>query len=150
MSSKTKIVVLRSKEIIYTGLFILLGILFVILLLIMFLPDKDTAEPIEPAEVSYVPGVYTTTLILKDQTVDIAVVVDENNINSISIVNLDEAVTTMYPLIEPSLNDIASQIIEKQSLNGITYLEDNRYTTEILLDAIELSLEKAMVTPDSE
>ena len=36
MSSKTKIVVLRSKEIIYTGLFILLGILFVILLLIMF------------------------------------------------------------------------------------------------------------------
>lgn len=148
MSAKTKIVVLRSKEIIYTGLFILLGILFIVLLLIMFLPGKTTGEPINEGEVSYVPGVYTTSLILKDQTVDIAVVVDENNINSISIVNLDEAITTMYPLIEPSLNDIANQIIQKQSLNGITYLEDNRYTTEILLDAIEVSLKKAAVTPE--
>lgn len=148
MSAKTKIVVLRSKEIIYTGLFILLGILFIVLLLIMFLPGKDTGEPINEGEVSYVPGVYTTSLILKDQTVDIAVIVDENNINSISIVNLDEAITTMYPLIEPSLNDIANQILEKQSLNGITYLEDNRYTTEVLLDAIEVSLQKAAVTPE--
>ena len=147
MSSKTKIVVLRSKEIIYTGLFILLGILFVVLLLIMFLPGRDAQTPIEGTEVSYVPGVYTTSLILKDQTVDIAIVVDESTIKNISIVNLDEAITTMYPLIEPTLDDIAGQIIEKQSLNGITYLESNRYTTEILLDAIEISLEKATVTP---
>lgn len=147
MSSKTKIVVLRSKEIIYTGLFILLGILFVVLLLIMFLPGRDAQTPIESTEVSYVPGIYTTSLILKDQTVDIAIVVDENTIKDISIVNLDEAITTMYPLIEPTLDDIAAQILERQSLNGITYLESNRYTTEILLDAIEISLDKATVTP---
>ena len=43
MSSKTKIVVLHLKELIYTGIFALLGILFIILLIIMFIP-KDKKE----------------------------------------------------------------------------------------------------------
>ncbi len=36
MSSKTKIVVLRMKEIIFTAIFVVLGILFISLCLIMF------------------------------------------------------------------------------------------------------------------
>ena len=40
MSSKTKIVVLHVKELIYTGIFVVLGILFLVLLIVMFLPDK--------------------------------------------------------------------------------------------------------------
>ena len=38
MSSKTKIVVLRMKEIIYTAIFVGLGILLITLFLIMFRP----------------------------------------------------------------------------------------------------------------
>ena len=41
MSSKTKIVVLRMKEIIYTAIFIGLGIILVTLLFIMFRPEKE-------------------------------------------------------------------------------------------------------------
>ena len=41
MSSKTKIVVLHMKEIIYTVLFICLGILLVALLTFMFPPEKQ-------------------------------------------------------------------------------------------------------------
>ena len=52
------------------------------------------------------------------------------------LVNLDEAVTTMYPLMEPALNDLASQICTKQSLEDITYSDDNKYTSQVLLDAI--------------
>jgi len=40
MSSKTKIVVLHLKELIYTGIFAVLGILFIILLIIMFVPKN--------------------------------------------------------------------------------------------------------------
>lgn len=40
MSSKTKIMVFHMKELIYTGIFIVLGILFLVLLAIMFLPGK--------------------------------------------------------------------------------------------------------------
>lgn len=144
MSSKTKIVVLHLKELIYTGIFAILGILFIILLIIMFLPrnkDKDTTIP-QPSN-SYMPGVYTTSLVLNDNVVDIEVTVDESNINDIRIVNLDEAVTAMYPLIEPAFEDLVIQICENQSLDGITYADDNKYTSMVLLDAIKTSLQKA-------
>lgn len=151
MSSKTKIVVLHVKELIYTGIFAALGILFIILLIIMFLPkDKEKATETSAATLtqttsnSYVPGVYTTSLILNDNVVEIEVTVDEHNINSIRLVNLDEAVTTMYPLIQPSFEELSNQIIQNQSLEGITYPDDSKYTSMILLDAITNSLEKAL------
>ena len=150
MSSRTKIVVLHVKELIYTGIFAALGILFIILLIIMFLPKEGKAEKqdtmstvTQNAKDTYVPGVYTTSLILNDNVVEIEVTVDEKNINAIRLVNLDEAVTTMYPLIQPSFEDLADQIIKNQSLEGVTYPDDSKYTSMILLDAITSSLEKA-------
>ncbi|MDE7199971.1 MAG: hypothetical protein K2O15_13975, partial [Lachnospiraceae bacterium] len=50
---------------------------------------------------------------------------------------------TMYPLIQPSFEDLADQIIKNQRLEGITYPDDSKYTSMILLDAITTSLEKA-------
>ena len=48
MSSKTKIVVLHMKEIIYTALFAFLGIILIILLAIMFFPGKKETPLSEP------------------------------------------------------------------------------------------------------
>ncbi|MDE5931584.1 MAG: hypothetical protein K2H40_03740 [Lachnospiraceae bacterium] len=148
MSSKTKIVVLHVKELIYTGILAVLGILFIVLLIIMFLPREEKPETVptmtQTTSNTYVPGVYTTSLILNDNVVEIEVTVDERNINSIRLVNLDEAVTTMYPLIQPSFEDLANQIISNQSLDGITYSDDSKYTSMILLNAITASLEKAV------
>lgn len=143
MSSRTKIVVLHLKELLYTGIFLVLGILFIILLVIMFLPDQgDDAQPAQ-TENAYVPGIYTTSIQLGGSTVDIEVVVDANHINSLQLHTLDEAVATMYPLIEPSFDELAQQITANQSLDKITYSDDNRYTSQLLLDAISCSLEKA-------
>ena len=154
MSNKTKIVVLRMKEIIYSGIFALLGILFIVLLIIMFVPDKDEASEEIPnpsvTEATYTPGVYSTTITLGNQTVDIEVMVDANNINSIETVNLSEEVETMFPLVTPALDDLAAQIIATQSLENITYSDDAKYTSLVLLEAIELSLEKAKVKVDTE
>ena len=157
MSSKTKIVVLHLKELIYTGIFVVLGILFIILLVIMFLPgdkentggDAETAPTqTETTEASYIPGVYTTSLELGDHTVDVEVIVDQDYISSIRLVNLEDAITTMYPLIQPSLEALADQIYEKQSLEGITYPDESRYTSMVLLEAIRSALEKASITLD--
>ncbi len=149
MSNKTKIVVLRMKEIVYSGIFALLGILFLVLLIIMFVPNKEekTDEIPTPAvsDAKYIPGIYSTTVSLGSQTVDIEVMVDANNINSIELVNLSEEVETMFPLVEPSLDDLAAQIIASQSLEEITYPDDAKYTSLVLLEAIELSLKKAEV-----
>lgn len=150
MSSKTRIVVLHLKELIYTGIFAVLGILFLLLLIIMFLPGKSqTPEGGGEESDRFVSGKYTTSVILGNSSIDVEVVVDANNINSIRLVNLDEAVTTMYPLMEPALNDLAVQICEKQSLEDISYSEDNKYTSQVLLEAISSSLEKAEATPGS-
>lgn len=45
MSSKTKIVVVHMKELIYTGIFILLGIVLILLLIFMFTPEKSAKTP---------------------------------------------------------------------------------------------------------
>jgi uncharacterized protein with FMN-binding domain len=146
MKSKTKIVVLHLKELIYTGIFAVLGILFIILLIIMFLPDKKEAENVGVNDsATYVPGIYTTSLLLNDNVLDIQVTVDEFRINDVAIVNLDEAITTMFPLIEPAFDTIASQIRENQSVENVNFSNDNKYTSTVLLDAIKASLDKAAV-----
>ena len=145
MSSRTKIIVLHMKELIYTGIFIALGILFIVLLAIMFLPSGKKEKSREDGQTvnAYIPGIYTTSIELGGSVVDVEIVVDENNINSLRLVNLDEAVATMYPLIEPSFEELSGQITENQSLEGITYSDDSRYTSILLLSAVEASLEKA-------
>lgn len=146
MNSKTKIIVLHLKELIYTGIFAALGILFIVLLIIMFLPDKkETSGTGTAPAVTYVPGIYTTSLLLNDNVLDIQVTVDEYRINDVAIINLDEAIATMYPLIEPAFETLSIQIREQQSTDNITYSNDNKYTSMVLLNAIKASLEKATV-----
>ncbi len=143
MSAKTKIVVLRMKELIFKGILALLGILLVVILLVLFLPKKEKQKEDATPTASYTPGVYTSSVMLNDTAVDVQVIVDEDNINSISLVNLDDAVETMYPLVKPAMEDLSKQIIDKQSLEDITYSENNQYTSIVLLNAIEKAIEKA-------
>ena len=141
MSSKTKIVVLRMKEIIYTAIFIGLGILLVMLLFIMFRPKKDA--PVASDQVLYVPGLYSSSLVLGSQEVNVEVAVDANRITSISMVPLSDSVATMYPLVQPSLQNLTDQICDTQSTENLTYPEESRYTSQALLNAIQKALDKA-------
>lgn len=143
MSSKTKIVVLHMKELIYTAIFAGLGVLLIILLWWMFSAGERENEKAQ--ETMYVPGVYTSSIQFNDNAIELEVIVDESHINDISFVNLEESVATMYPLMEPSLESISAQIYEKQSLEDITYEENNQYTTEVLVSAIDDALNKARV-----
>ena len=143
MSSKTKIVVLHMKEIIYTTIFIVLGILFIILLAFMFLPKKENSSS-DPQK--YIPGIYTSTLTINNSTLEVEVSVDSSHINAIRFSNLDESVTTMYPLIQPAIESIADQICQTQSLENITLSEENPYTSQLILNAIKEALNKAEVS----
>ena len=151
MSSRTKIVVLRMKEIIYTAIFAGLAILLITLFLFMLRARKaeqpagsqDAISSEQELSASYIPGVYTASISLGSQTVNVEVAVDTSRITSISLVPLDETVATMYPLIQPSLDHLAEQIIASQSLEGITYESGSRYTSQVLLNAIETALSKA-------
>lgn len=142
MHSKTRIVVLHMKEVIYTGIFLLLGILFLIVLIFMFKNDKSEDEN-SKEHTAYIPGVYTTSLRLGENTVELEMVLDKDNINSIRLVNMSESVTTMYPLVQPVFDQLSNQICEKQSLENISISDENRYTSTVLLKAIQTTLNKA-------
>ena len=139
MSSKTKIVVLHMKEIIYTSVFLILGVLLIFLLFYMFRSDKifSTSSPI------YQPGVYTSTISLSNATLSVEVSVDETSIQSVRFSNLDDAVIASYPLVQPAMEQLALQLYETQSTEKLTYPEDNQYTSLVIIDAIETALSKA-------
>lgn len=142
MERKTRIVVLHVKELIYTGIFVCLGIALILLLIFMFLPQKDKKNEV-PASSGYVAGIYSTSILLNGNTIDVEVAVDNDRINSIQFVNLSESMTAMFPLLQPALDNIAEQVYETQSLENINYPDDNKYTSSLILEAIETSLEKA-------
>ena len=142
MSSKTKIVVLRMKEIIYTAIFVGLAILLIMLCFIMFRPKGSALSP-SADKASYIPGVYSAALTLGSENVNVEVAVDSDQITSISLVPLSEAVTTMYPLMQPTLEDLAAQIVTTQSTENLTYPTTSRYTSTALLSAINTAIQKA-------
>lgn len=144
MSSKTKIYVLRMKEIIYTAIFIGLAILLITLFLIMFRPKKDSVPSSADAN-SYVPGIYTSSLVLGSQNVNVEVTVDAGKINSVTLAPLSDSVTTMYPLMQPVFEDLANQICSTQSTDNLSYSMETRYTSTALINAIEQAIHKAEI-----
>ncbi|CUX68504.1 hypothetical protein BN3590_03495 [Clostridium sp. C105KSO15] len=145
MSSKTKIVVLRMKEIIYTAIFVGLGILLITLFLVMFRPKKD-AVPTSGDPVCYVPGVYSSVITLNSQDINVEVTVDSKKITSVTLVPLSEAITTMYPLMQPAMDNLSQQIIKNQSTKNVSYPTESRYTSGVLLKAVDQAITKAQIT----
>ena len=131
------------KEIIYTAVFAALAIILILLLVFMFLPKNKESKTNEE---KYMPGVYTSTVTLNNTALEVEVTVDESRINSIRFSNLDESVTTMFPLIQPTIEDIAEQVYDSQSLDNIQLSEDSPYTSQIIVNAIDEALKKAETT----
>lgn len=168
MSSHTKIVVLRSKELVYALVLIVISVLIIMTAVSLFVPQKETAaeskepqaetqpedtQPPNAGEASlsqYVPGVYCSAIKLGNANVELQITVDENHINSITLLNLDESVSTLYPLMQPTLDELSASILENQSLEGINYTDENRYTSMLLMQAITTTLDKAVVSENAD
>ena len=142
MSSSPKIVVLKTREILYTLILLFLVILLIVCLFLMFAPKKaDSGQPQSVTSVAtYIPGIYTAPVTLGKDTMNMEVTVDASKIRAIRLVNLSEAITASYPLVSPSLEEITDQILETQSLDGISCPAENRYTAQLLLSAISEAL----------
>ena len=109
MSSKTRIIVLHMKEIIYTAVFLALAVVLAVVLFFMFGPGKNASHTASEKS-RYKPGVYTSSITLNDNTFDVEVTVNADRIKAIRLVNLNETTKASYPLMEPVLDSLASQI----------------------------------------
>ena len=142
MSAKTKIIVLHMKEVIYTGIFLLLAVILAIVLFFMFGSGQKKSASAD-AKSLYKPGIYTSSIELNSNTFDLEVSVDAEKIRNIRLVNLSESTSAMFPLMEPALESLSSQIYSSQSLENLKYPQDQKYTSLVLLNAIEDALKKA-------
>ncbi len=152
MSAKTKILVFKMREVIYTAVFAVLGICLVILLIFMFIKGQSgknlesLSHSIVDEKPVYIAGVYQSSVVLRNQVISVEVVVDKNNINSVRLIQTDDAITTMFPLFAPTMNELATQIVDSQSVENITYSEENKYTAMVLLEAVKNALKKAEIS----
>ena len=157
MSGRTKIFVLHMREVVYTGIFIFLGLIFLILLAVMFLPKKsstnsslstnegtmESVSDLNPSTSEYTPGIYTATLEVSGNNLEMQVIIEQSGIRDVSFTHLDETIETMYPLFTPVLESIALQLQSGVALEDITYEDSQKYTAGVLLQTIEDVLEQA-------
>lgn len=143
MESKPKILVFKMREVIYTGIFVALGVVLIILLVLMFGTKKETKVRTPISTDKYTAGVYTSPVTLGDTVVDVEVTVDGDHINSIRLNSLSETTSTMYPLVQPAVEELSRQILANQSTDGITWESSGKYTAQVILGAIEKALDRA-------
>ncbi|MBO5352341.1 MAG: hypothetical protein J6J42_04900 [Lachnospiraceae bacterium] len=152
--SKTKIVVFKLKELLLTAALVVFGVAILLLVVALVSMEKESTPGITPPSAQsdstetsamYYPGVYTSTMELNDTTIHLELVCDSDHINSVRLVNLDEAVETMYPLLNPALEDLELQLSKNIPFEELELTEGSTYTQTLLMEAIERTLEKAVV-----
>ena len=142
MGKSPNFMVFHLKELIYTATFILLGIVLVISLIFMFCNRNQGEKEKETTKGQFEAGVYTSSVTLNGNPMEISVTLDKDHINSISVNNVSDTITTMYPLVEPAFNDIAKQIVDTQSIDNIQFSKDSQYTYSMLYNAIVDTINK--------
>jgi hypothetical protein len=120
------------SELIYT--FIIIVLLTVLIFLLYNFFQKTDSKQTE--ETMYIPGVYTSEISLNNANFEIKMTFDDNHINDISIQNVSDSVSAMYPLIMPTFETITSQIITNGSTENINCPDSSKYTGQLLLNNI--------------
>lgn len=142
MGKSPKFMVFHLKELIYTVVFVLLGIVLVISLIFMFCNRNSDEKKEKSSSGQYEAGVYTSCITLNGNPMEVTVTLDSNHINSITVDNISDAITTMYPLVEPAFEDISKQIVDTQSVDNIKFSEESQYTYSLLYNAIVDTINK--------
>ena len=140
---KTRFMVFRMKDIIRMGVFILVGVILLITLIWAVIPNRprDTQSASNIVG-DFMPGTYTSYIILHNRPLTVSVTVDENHILDIGISEVPQAVEVFYPLIRPTMVNLSQEIIERQSTDIYAPLE-TMHTTAVLLEAINTALLQA-------
>lgn len=161
MGSNTKIIVLRSKELVYALVLLIVSVLIIMVAVSLFMPSESntgTPSTTSPSQMTgknssldtYVPGIYSSTLQLGSSNVELQITVDKNHINSINLTNIDESIATLYPLMNPTLEELATVILKEQSIDSISYTTESRYTSMLLMQAISSTLDKARASENAD
>ncbi|MCL2573378.1 MAG: FMN-binding protein [Defluviitaleaceae bacterium] len=136
---KSRFVVLQMKDIVRTGIFVVIGLVLLIALIWAIMPRSSNTDM---GARNFIPGTYTSYIIIHNRPIGVLVTVDENKIIDITLSEMAESQEVFYPLIRPTMATLSQEVISKQSTN-IEGPADAAVTSRILLDAINNALAQA-------
>ena len=151
-----KIIVLKFRELIYTGIFLFFGIILILLLVTMFRgkpsEERENASPTLATNTTIsnthnlFPGLYTTDLTMAGNAFTLELRVQQDLSTDLRLVPShplteeitgDEYIQTMFPLVESALKTLHTNLAEGAPLSEITFSLENQYTGNLLRDALE-------------
>ena len=142
-----KIFVLQMKDVIKIGVFVLLGIIFLVVLSILLFGGGNQNQ-LSRARMDtgnqFIPGTYTATIVLNERPVDIFVTVNETEITAIEMSELYESQRLLFPLFEPVMAHLTDDMLFYQRADVVLYNE-HPVTTQILQMAVVSALNQAAV-----
>ena len=139
----TKIFVLRIKDVMRLAAFAIAGLIILGVLAFLFIPRQgQESRPMEPTA-RYIPGTYTSTIILNDRPVDILVTVTEHEIVAVEMTEMYESQRVLFPLFEPMMERVSDDVLFYQRADMVIH-NDFPVTTGILQQAVVAALDQAI------
>lgn len=133
----TKFVVVKAKELVKTAVFAVLGVVILVGLITFFLHMGEGADTGR-----YRDGTYYGEMKTGGEMTEIAVVIADGEIASVSLGETTEAVAVFYPLLETITAEVGQAVVESQSLT-VEVAPENAYSAQLVLDAVAECLEQA-------
>lgn len=93
----------------------------------------------------YRAGVYCYGISLNDTVVDLEIVLDLDHIWSVRLINVEDSITAMYPLLEPAVGALEEQLVNGVAPEDIVFSEDMKYTQLMVMEAVNAVLEEASI-----
>lgn len=144
MNNNPKIMVIGIKQLIYTAIFIILGIILLLILVFAFTGKKEETDDVS-GDNHYLSGTYTSALTVGSIPMEVSVKVDSDKIIDLNLSSVGESVEAIYPIISNSFESIKNQVISSGKVENIHLNEQNQYTYDFLIKAINDALKKATV-----
>jgi uncharacterized protein with FMN-binding domain len=136
---KSRFVVLQMKDIVRTGIFVIIGLVLLIVLIWAIMPRGSGADM---GARNFIPGTYTSYIIIHNRPIGVSVTVDDSKIIDITLSEMAESQEVFYPLIRPTMAILSQEVISRQTTDIEAPIEA-AVTSRILLDAINNALMQA-------
>ena len=146
--SKTRIVVLQVKKLVVAAVLSILGIIILAFLFVLFFPKQDSGstgaalDTKSKGDGKYEAGIYTKEITLGDAAVNLELMLDEDRVKSLELVNLEESVETMYPLMKPTVKKLSKELAAGTDIKKIELSKDAKYTEKMIVESVETMLEE--------
>ena len=94
------------------------------------------------AKKGFYANLYESQFVIGEKTINLEVALDEEQVKSVKVKNLDESVETMYPLMKSAVKDVSKQLSAGVSIDEVVLSKNSMYTEKLILDAVKAVLDE--------